>query len=57
VPITDRFLVDILDRTGWSIIEVRALAGIPFDGARALVVMTQQTKYRFPKLFFQGVDK
>lgn len=57
VPISDRFMVDIMDRTGLTIIEVRALAGIPFDGARALVVLTQQTRYRFPKLFFQGVDK
>jgi hypothetical protein len=32
-PLTEWVLVQIMDRTDWSIKQVRALAGIPFDGA------------------------
>jgi hypothetical protein len=31
-PLTEWVLVQIMDRTDWSIRQVRALAGIPFDG-------------------------
>lgn len=30
--VTDRLMIDIMDRTGWTIDVVRKLAGMPFDG-------------------------
>lgn len=33
VPISDHLMVQIADRTGWSIQYVRQLAGTPYDGA------------------------
>lgn len=31
-PITERFMVFVMDRTGWTVAYVRELGGIPFDG-------------------------
>lgn len=50
-PVSDRFMVDIADRTGWSIDHIRKLAGIAFDGERTLVIITQSMAHgkRFPR--------
>lgn len=48
-PVSDRFMIDIADRTGWHIEHIRQLAGIPFDGPRALAVITQVAGRRFPR--------
>lgn len=58
VGISDRFMVDVADRTGWSIEYIRGLAGIPFDGPRALVVITQARALgkRFPLRLLDGPD-
>lgn len=46
-PITPDLMVQIMDRTNWSIKEVRELAGIPFIGA--IVLAANQTAPRPPR--------
>lgn len=36
VRISERLMVGIMDRTGWTIKHVRELAGMPFDGGAIL---------------------
>lgn len=41
-PIGAHTIIQILDRTGWTLAHLRELMGVPFDGPAALVVVGQQ---------------
>ena len=47
-PIRAWLMVQIMDRTGWHIQEVRQMAGIPFDGPTKLVRLAHEIGLRFP---------
>lgn len=49
--VTFRLMVSIADCTGWSIQEIRELAGMPYDGVARLVFVAQKIGKRFPHLY------
>lgn len=54
--VTPFIMVQIMDRTGWHIQDVRKLAGMPYDGAAKLVMLAQRIGLRFPSMFTIGAD-
>jgi hypothetical protein len=46
--VSDRLMVQIMDRTGWHIQKLREIAGMPYDGMRSLVVISQAPPRKFP---------
>lgn len=54
--VTPFMMVQIMDRTGWHITEVRRLAGMPYDGVAKLVVLAQRIGFRYPHMYTQRPD-
>lgn len=55
-PITAYLMVQIMDRTGWHVQDVRRLAGIPYDGPAKLVMVAQRIGWRFPMCYAQRTE-
>lgn len=55
--VTPYLMVQIMDRTGWHIQDVRRLAGMPYDGAAKLVMLAQRIGFRHPFMWLRRPEE